>query len=128
MLNPVFSGAHMRNLTPLFYDVADKVKEIASIYACVHLMAPTMQLRTAIESQVKEGPKDLDILAWMGRAALELVGRGGLGYSFDDLVSQSRNEFAQAVKALKFVLPVCSVAARTGRTNPMRRSFQTRDE
>ena len=25
MLNPVFSGAHMRNLTPLFYDVADRV-------------------------------------------------------------------------------------------------------
>ena len=25
MLNPVFSGAHMRNLTPLFYEVAGKV-------------------------------------------------------------------------------------------------------
>ena len=26
MLNPVFSGGHMRNLTPLFYDVADRVR------------------------------------------------------------------------------------------------------
>ena len=25
MLNPVFSTAHMRNLTPLFYDITDKV-------------------------------------------------------------------------------------------------------
>ncbi|KAI1790098.1 cytochrome P450 [Ganoderma leucocontextum] len=82
MLNPVFSGAHMRNLTPLFYNVADR-------------------LRMAIGSQVKDGPKDIDVLAWMGRAALELVGRGGLGYSFDTLVSESRNEFAEAVKALK---------------------------
>ena len=26
MLNPVFSGAHMRNVTPLFYDVAGRVR------------------------------------------------------------------------------------------------------
>ncbi|KAI1788591.1 cytochrome P450 [Ganoderma leucocontextum] len=80
MLNPVFSGAHMRNLTPLFYDVAGR-------------------LRTAIESRVKDGPKDLDILAWMGRAALELVGRGGLGYSFDPLVAESRDVFTESVKS-----------------------------
>nr|VWO96143.1 Cytochrome P450 monooxygenase CYP52X1 [Ganoderma boninense] len=55
MLNPVFSGAHMRNLTPLFYDVAGR-------------------LRVAFESQVEHGPKDLDVLTWMGRTALELIG------------------------------------------------------
>ncbi|KAI1788589.1 cytochrome P450 [Ganoderma leucocontextum] len=81
MLNPVFSGACMRNLTPLFYDVAGR-------------------LGTALESRVKDGPKDLDVLAWMGRAALELVGRGGLGYSFDPLVaeSESKDAFAESVK------------------------------
>ncbi|KAM5540033.1 hypothetical protein V8D89_006173 [Ganoderma adspersum] len=80
MLNPVFSGAHMRNLTPLFYDVAGR-------------------LRTAVESQVEHGPKDLDILAWMGRTALELIGRGGLGYSFDPLVGESRDLFTESVKS-----------------------------
>ncbi|EJF55944.1 cytochrome P450 [Dichomitus squalens LYAD-421 SS1] len=80
MLNPVFSGAHMRNLTPLFYDVAGK-------------------LRVAIETRVKEGPRDLDVLGWMGRTALELVGQGGLGYSFDPLTAESRDEFTEAVKA-----------------------------
>lgn len=25
MLNPVFSGAHMRDMTPIFYDIAHKV-------------------------------------------------------------------------------------------------------
>ncbi|KAM5539718.1 hypothetical protein V8D89_006531 [Ganoderma adspersum] len=99
MLNPVFSGAHMRNLTPLFYDVADR-------------------LRTVIESQVKDGPKDLDVLAWMGRAALELVGRGGLGYSFDDLVSESRNEFAEAVKALKPAMNEAPVVREVARFLP----------
>ncbi|PIL34296.1 cytochrome P450 [Ganoderma sinense ZZ0214-1] len=82
MLNPVFSGAHMRNLVPLFYDVANR-------------------LGAALESRVKDGPKDLDVFAWMGRAALELIGRGGLGYSFDPLVSDSRDVFTESVK--KFV-------------------------
>ncbi|KAM5540052.1 hypothetical protein V8D89_006192 [Ganoderma adspersum] len=79
MLNPVFSGAHMRNMTPLFYDVAER-------------------LRTALEAQVEHGPKDLDVLSWMGRTALELVGRGGLGYSFDPLVAESKDEFTDSVK------------------------------
>ncbi|EJF59615.1 cytochrome P450 [Dichomitus squalens LYAD-421 SS1] len=35
----------------------------------------------------------------MGRTALELVGQGGLGYSFDPLIAESRDEFAEAVKA-----------------------------
>ncbi|KAM5540026.1 hypothetical protein V8D89_006166 [Ganoderma adspersum] len=82
MLNPVFSGAHMRNLTPLFYDVADR-------------------LRAALESRVQDGPEDLDVLAWMGRTALELIGRGGLGYPFDPLVSDSRDVFTESIK--KFV-------------------------
>ncbi|KAM5540048.1 hypothetical protein V8D89_006188 [Ganoderma adspersum] len=80
MLNPVFSGAHMRNLTPLFYDVAGR-------------------LRAALESRVSDGPRDLDILGWMGRTALELVGRGGLGYSFDPLVAESKDVFTESVKS-----------------------------
>ncbi|KAI0779694.1 cytochrome P450 [Fomes fomentarius] len=80
MLNPVFSGAHMRNLTPLFYEI-------------------TFKLRTAIATRVNDGPKELDIVGWMGRAALELVGQGGLGHSFDPLVADSKDEFTEAVKA-----------------------------
>ncbi|KAI0713881.1 cytochrome P450 [Earliella scabrosa] len=81
MLNPVFSTAHMRNMTPLFYAV-------------------TRKLRIALESRVKDGPKELDVLAWMGRTALELIGQGGLGHSFDPLLADSQDDFAQAVKEL----------------------------
>nr|VWP01640.1 Alcohol oxidase [Ganoderma boninense] len=80
MLNPVFSGAHMRNLTPLFNDVAGR-------------------LRAALESQVEHGPKDLDMLSWIGRTALELIGRGGLGYSFDPLVAESTDKLTESVKS-----------------------------
>ena len=36
----------------------------------------------------------------MARTALELIGQGGLGYSFDPLVENTTNEFGDAIKAL----------------------------
>ena len=117
MLNPVFSGAHMRNLTPLFYDVAGRVRRrLLFNLSSPSLTVLPMQLRTALESRVEEGPKDLDVLAWMGRTALELVGRGGLGYSFDPLVAESRDVFTESVKSFMFVSSV-HPAHRRGAAN-----------
>ncbi|KAJ7209382.1 cytochrome P450 [Mycena haematopus] len=85
MFNPVFSAAHLRNMVPIFFGVGKK-------------------LRAVIEAKVKDGPKEVDILArrtyfrglkltsvqvWMSRTALELVGQAGLGYSFDALVDDA---------------------------------------
>ena len=36
----------------------------------------------------------------MSRTALELIGQGGIGYSFDPLVDSARNKFGEAIKAL----------------------------
>ncbi|KXN87060.1 Cytochrome P450 4F8 [Leucoagaricus sp. SymC.cos] len=66
MLTPVFSIAHMRATTPVFYEV-------------------THRLRQALLTQVKDGPREVDILHWMSRTALELIGQSGMGYSFDSL-------------------------------------------
>ena len=35
----------------------------------------------------------------MGRTALELVGQGMMGYSFDPLTEEVRNDFAEAIKS-----------------------------
>ncbi|KAM5535780.1 hypothetical protein V8D89_010594 [Ganoderma adspersum] len=43
--------------------------------------------------------KEVDVLKWMGRAALELLGQGAFGYSFDPLVDDTTNDFAEAVKS-----------------------------
>ena len=37
--------------------------------------------------------------SWMGRTALELVGQGALGHSFDPLTADSKDEFTEAVKS-----------------------------
>lgn len=43
------------------------------------------------------------MLEWMGRTALELIGQGGLGYSFDPLVAHTTNEFGDALKEFAYV-------------------------
>ncbi|KAL1745738.1 cytochrome P450 [Schizophyllum fasciatum] len=82
LMNPVFSTAHMRNMIPIFYEVIGA-------------------LRSSLEKQTQEGPAEVDILHWMGRTALELVGRGGLGYSFDSLLpGEPSHEYATSIKEL----------------------------
>ncbi|PPQ86419.1 hypothetical protein CVT25_003541 [Psilocybe cyanescens] len=82
MLNPVFSIAHMREMMPIFYSVM-------------------YRLRDALVTQVKDGPKEIDLLHWMSRAALELIGQGGLGYSFDPLTEEVvPHPYIKAIKGL----------------------------
>ncbi|RPD65435.1 cytochrome P450 [Lentinus tigrinus ALCF2SS1-7] len=84
MLNPVFSTKHLRDMTPIFYSVVHKTRD-------------------AILERVRAGAKDgveLDMLSWMGRTTLEVLGQAGLGYSFDPLTEDRPDDFANAVKDL----------------------------
>ncbi|KAH9944845.1 cytochrome P450 monooxygenase [Amylocystis lapponica] len=80
LLNPVFSVGHMRHMLPIFYRV-------------------TYQLRDVISSELKDGAREIDALSWLGRMALELIGQGGLGYSFDPLTEDTPNTFGDAIKS-----------------------------
>ncbi|KAI0763487.1 cytochrome P450 [Trametes elegans] len=81
MLNPIFSINHMRHMMPMFYDVGHK-------------------LRAAIGQRVRGAPAEIDMLNWMGRTALELIGQAGLGYSFDPLKEDVPPDvYADAIKA-----------------------------
>ena len=58
-------------------------------------------LRNGIDKQLgATNSAEVDMLNWMGRAALELIGQGGLGYSFDPLVENKENDFGDAIKQL----------------------------
>ena len=63
------------------------------------LFVVTLQLRAAIEERVCAAPAEIDMLNWMGRTALELIGQAGLGHSFDPLVADTPDEFAHVVKS-----------------------------
>ncbi|OSX62827.1 hypothetical protein POSPLADRAFT_1180917 [Postia placenta MAD-698-R-SB12] len=81
LMNPVFSINHMRDMMPIFYQIS-------------------RNLRDAIASRIDNGEKEIDVLDWMARTALELVGQAGLGYSFDPLVQDKADAYAEAIKAL----------------------------
>ncbi|KIJ63847.1 hypothetical protein HYDPIDRAFT_29197 [Hydnomerulius pinastri MD-312] len=81
MLNPVFSINHMRHMTPIFREIATN-------------------LRDSIAERVKRGPQEVNMLEWLTRTALELVGRSGLGTSFDNLKGDATNPYTKAIKDL----------------------------
>ncbi|KAJ7162851.1 cytochrome P450 [Mycena filopes] len=86
-LNPVFNVAHLRGLTPVFYTVARK-------------------LRTALKSKAVAGPVEVDILHWLTRTATELIGQGGLGYSFDALTDNPEDPVHPYSEALRGMQPL----------------------
>jgi len=85
MLNPVFSINHMKQMTPIFYRISHKLLD-------------------GITMQLNQSSGDIDMMRWMGRTALELIGQGGLGYSFDPLIEDKKNDFGDAMKNLFPVL------------------------
>ncbi|KLO16318.1 cytochrome P450 [Schizopora paradoxa] len=87
MLNPVFSLKHMRGLLSIFYPVSH-------------------QLRDVLARKVRNGENEINVMEWMSRAALEYIGCGGFGHSFDALNESSRNEYGEAVKMLVYVIAV----------------------
>ncbi|KAI0754321.1 cytochrome P450 [Daedaleopsis nitida] len=84
MLNPVFSVAHMRQMVPIFQAVVHKLKK-------------------ALHSRMSDHADavEIDMLSWMGRAALELIGQAGMGYSFDPLTADAPDAYNNAIKALE---------------------------
>ena len=69
--------------------------------------AVCLQLQSAIGARVAEAGEEgleIDMLSWTGRTALELIGRAGLGHSFDPLVEDVPNEFAHVVRSFGCVL------------------------
>ncbi|CDO68551.1 hypothetical protein BN946_scf184998.g48 [Trametes cinnabarina] len=80
LLNPVFSTKNLRRLTPVFYEVVGRLKN-------------------AIKARVDLGASDVDMAQYMGRAALEVVGKATLGHSFDPLTEERHDPYAEAVKS-----------------------------
>ena len=46
----------------------------------------------------------IEVLSWMTRTALELIGQSGFGYSFDSLTEDGKQHiFSKAIKELSYV-------------------------
>ncbi|KAJ7475705.1 cytochrome P450 [Mycena latifolia] len=91
MLNPVFSIAHLRQMVPIFFGVGKKVQAV-------------------LESKVQRGPQEVDLLLWMSRTALELVGQAGLGHSFDPLTSDEIPPYITSAKQIGIIMTRMALA------------------
>ncbi|PSR83999.1 hypothetical protein PHLCEN_2v5550 [Hermanssonia centrifuga] len=87
----------MRHMTPIFYQTIHRLR-----------LALSYELNRPLDVKEVSRGKEVDILNWMGRTALELVGQGGLGYSFDPLVATTKNAFGDSLKALVPVIGRCT--------------------
>jgi len=82
VINAVFSVQRMREVMPIFWDV-------------------TRRLEDTLVNQLHGGPTELDILVWMSRISLELIGQAGIGVSFDTLSETSTpSEYMLSAKQL----------------------------
>ncbi|KAI0695585.1 cytochrome P450 [Cerioporus squamosus] len=79
ILNPVFSAAHLRRMTHIFYDIAHK-------------------LRRALEARANKVSEEVDVNGWMSRTTLEMLGQAGLGYSFENFADDSSDAFGEVIK------------------------------
>ncbi|EPQ57652.1 cytochrome P450 [Gloeophyllum trabeum ATCC 11539] len=81
MLNPIFSSHNIRELTGVFFSIAHK-------------------LRDCLEGELPpDAEREINILEWTSRAALDLIGIGGAGYRFGAL-DGSKNAYTTAAKGL----------------------------
>ncbi|KAH9487411.1 Cytochrome P450 monooxygenase 91 [Psilocybe cubensis] len=102
VVNPIFAVPHLKKLTPVFYDIAEKLADVIQSEI-------DQKLSHANESKdsgnLNIGQKDrrgavIDMSDWMCRVALESVGQTLMGYSFDPLDSPFNNPYTSAIKDL----------------------------
>nr|AVZ23830.1 cytochrome P450 [Thanatephorus cucumeris] len=83
ILNPVFTAAHMRNLTPTFNSIAHHLLEIV-----------TSEVRTSGGNTAV-----VDMHHWMSNVSLEMIGQAGMGHSFG-VMTGKEPEYIEASRQL----------------------------
>ncbi|QRV94594.1 cytochrome P450 family protein [Ceratobasidium sp. AG-Ba] len=83
IMNPAFGALQIRYLVPIF-------------------MEKSNQLRDAWLNMIDNNPEgvEIEVLSWLGRATLDIIGSAGFGYEFDSIKSEEENELAKAFKRL----------------------------
>ncbi|KAK4689389.1 hypothetical protein P7C73_g726, partial [Tremellales sp. Uapishka_1] len=87
VLNPSFSPAALRNTTGVFYDKAEELKDVLNC---------KLQDASAKDETRARGTT-VDMLLYLGRTSLDIIGIAGFGYDFQSLSMQD-NELAGAYR------------------------------
>lgn len=80
IMNPAFGAAQIRQLTEIFVNKSIELRNIL-----------------ALESEKKENEGGVNLLKWMSRATLDIIGLAGFNYKFDSLTTPTeKNELNNA--------------------------------
>ncbi|KIO34087.1 hypothetical protein M407DRAFT_17000 [Tulasnella calospora MUT 4182] len=80
IMNPCFGLGRIRDLMPVFYDKAFELRDI--------------WVRQVVEGG--PGDREIDVLVWLTRTTLDVIGLAGFGYEFDTLANGEKNELVRA--------------------------------
>ncbi|TBU29268.1 cytochrome P450 [Dichomitus squalens] len=81
LLNPVFSIAHLRGVSHIFFDINHRLRNAIGKRLCM------------------EEWRVLDMNGWMARTTLEMLGQAGLGHSFDNFQQDSTDSYGESLKS-----------------------------
>ena len=97
MLNPVFSTRHLRELVSILHPITHQVSRDPAYRKLSYSFFA--QLCNRLKLEIRNKGNEIDMNYWLFRAALECIGQGGMGYSFQTLDDEEKNnEFAVAMK------------------------------
>jgi len=122
IMNPSFGPLQVRELLPIFWQKSHQLKEI---------------WLNAIKSE-KEGNAVINVLPWLGRATLDIIGVAGFDYHFNSLEDDDKDELSKAFKRgfessqnvgvlslLQSFVPVLRLIIRDARTRGLAESAAT---
>lgn len=101
ILSPVFGLRHLRELVPAFSDIAETLCD-------------------KITGEVHSGVQEVNMVVWLSKTAMELIGVGGMGYSFNALEDDEHayikafNQLIFATNSLAFVRKALPYIQRLG--------------
>jgi hypothetical protein len=81
-MNPIFTIPYLRDTTPMFHDVA-------------------YRLRDALEATIEDQGSTIEMMSWIRRAALDLIGQAGLGHAFRSIEGEA-DRYLTAAKQLMY--------------------------
>ncbi|KAG8703084.1 hypothetical protein FRC09_004364 [Ceratobasidium sp. 395] len=83
IMNPAFGPVQVRELVPIFWQKSNKANKLKDIWL----------------NTIKSSPEEtttIDVLSWLSRATLDIIGVAGFDYHFNSLDGNDEDELAKA--------------------------------
>ncbi|BGP08742.1 hypothetical protein JCM10049v2_004592 [Rhodotorula toruloides] len=103
IMNPSFGPAHLRELVPSFFEHANELRDVwKDLIAQGHSDEKVWKDEEKAQEYAKtkpEGEALVNVIAWLNRLTLDIIGDAGFGYRFD-AVAQHNNALGAAFSSM----------------------------